>query len=332
MWLLASIAAHAASPWTLSAELGGEVHPDDPHGIVNVGATRNAFSVRWITDTLDVRWQPEGERGRAWVAGRVATFAAGMVISPWIDGAPALEQGFQGAYAGVEGGGVRYLPHGAYVGAQGHARWHTFYGEGALPVARLHGQSQAILGWWSPWLHAWSVTGVDLQRSPDGSVASVSPHARGQAELTVAWTVAPLLAVRAGWGEDQDVVTLTRLGGLNPYVVPVAGAGWAEWWVEDHAAVRAGAAVQTPRVDVDAWLDAAAFDGPPGAGTAVGLGAGPTVRWPSVDWTVQGGAVPWVPRQEGVARWAAYTLLTLPGTGGDGLSRATRRRSRRPGP
>lgn len=314
MWFLAFAAAHAASPWALSAELGGEVQPDDPHGIVNVGAVRDDLAIRWITDTLDVRWQPEGERGRAWVAGRVATFAAGMVISPWRDGALDREAAMQGAYAGVEGGGVRYLPQGAYVGAQGHARWHTFYGDAVRPPPRLHVQSQGILGWWRPWLNAWSVVGVDLQRSPDGAVASVSPHARGQAELTVPWTVAPLLAVRAGWGEGQDVVTLTRMGGLNPYVVPVAGAAWAEWWVEDHAAVRAGGAVQTERVDVDLWADAAVFDGPLASGTALGFGAGPTMRWPSVDVTAQGGVVPFVPRQEGVARWAAYLLVRLPGS------------------
>jgi len=270
--------AHA-DPWALSGELGGELNSDS-HGIANVTARRGDTSVAWITDTLDVRYAPEHNDGRAWVAGRLATFAAGMVISPWEDGELQPDQAMNGLYGGVEAGGIRYAAHGLYAGARGHVRWHTFYGgaDADRPVGRWHLQPQGITGWWSEWLHAWWVVGTDLQRSPEGEVASVSPHIRGQAELRPAWTVAPLLELRAGAGEGQDVVTLTRLGGLNPYVVPLAGAAWAEFWVEDYVAGRAGAVVQTEPVDVAVFVDAAAFQGPTGYGRALGIGAAPTWR------------------------------------------------------
>jgi len=102
------------------------------------------------------------------------------------------------------------------------------------------------------------------------------------------------------------------VGGLNPYVVPVAGAAWAEWWVEDYVAVRAGGEVHTPTVDVLLFTDVAAFDGPQGGGTAVGLGLAPTVQVGPVDVALAGGVVPWVERQDGVARWSSYVLVSGP--------------------
>lgn len=314
MLLFVTVVALAAEPWQVSGELGAEIHVDDSHGIANVAAVRGPWKLQWITDTLDVRYAPEGEQGRAWVGLRAATFAAGMVITPWVDGAPAPQLAMMGAYGGVEAGWIRYLPRGAYAGVMGFARWHGFYGDRAepLPLARLHAAPQGVLGWWSEPLHAWAVVGVDLQGRPDGAVASVAPHSRGQAVWAPGWVVAPRVELRAGWGEGQDVVTLSRVGGLNPYVVPVAGAAWAEWWVEDYVAVRAGGEVHTPTVDVLLFTDVAAFDGPQGGGTAVGLGLAPTVRVGPVDVALAGGVVPWVERQDGVARWSSYVLVSGP--------------------
>lgn len=55
----------------------------------------------------------------------------------------------------------------------------------------------------------------------------------------------PRFELRAGWARGQDRVLRTRLGGLNPYVVPLAGAAWAEWLVERYVAGRAGYALHT---------------------------------------------------------------------------------------
>jgi len=306
-----TIAMAAAAPWTVTGELGGEFNAD-PHGIANVAARRGPWSASWITDTLDLRYAPEHDDGRAWVAGRLATFAAGLVNSPWIDGEPAPERSLNGLYGGLEAGAVRYAPHGLYAGARAHARWHTFYGGNATvrPVGRWHLQPQGITGWWSPSLHAWGVVGVDLQRSPGGEVASLSPHVQGQLELRPKWVVAPLLAGWAGGAQGQDIVTLTRLGGLNPYVVPLAGAAWAEFWVEDYAAARAGAVLQTSPVDLALFVDAAAFQGPDAAGEAIGLGLAPTVRWRTMTVDVAGG---WAPVIAGPADRVPVSVYVLVG-------------------
>ena len=73
----------------------------------------------------------------------------------------------------------------------------------------------------------------------------------------------------AGVAEGTDDLTSTRLGGLNPYVVPLAGAFWGEFWVEDYAAARVGPRWQTERARLALLADLATFDGQQQAGVAV---------------------------------------------------------------
>ena len=306
MWAWMAAVAWA-TPWTLSAELGGEFNASS-HGIANVSLSRGPWKLSLITDTLDLRYTAEGDRGKTWVALRGAAFAAGMVISPWEDGGPVADPGMRGHYAAVLGGGVRYLPHGLYLGAQGWAAWHTFSGDAdPLPLGRFHVQPQALFGWWRPWLQAWGVAGLDLQWSPLGAVQTASPHARGEVVLSPDWVVAPVVEARAGWGADQDIVTRTRLGGLNPYVVPLAGAGWAEFWVEDYAALRLGVSGAWPGGRTALFADGAVFDGE----QAVGFGLSHRLTWRRrvVDGAV--GAAPFLERQEGVGAWSVYLLVGL---------------------
>lgn len=315
MWWLSTIAM--AAPWVVSGELGGEFNRD-PHGIVNVSATSGDWTAALITDTVDLRYAPSWDGGRAWAAARVATFAAGMVIGPWEDGQLRPERAMNSAYGGLEAGAVRYAAHGLYSGAQGHVRWHDFYGgpNPTLPPGRWHVQAQGITGWWRPFLHAWGVVGIDLQRSADATVRSASPHARGQFTVRPEWTLAPLLEGRAGTGWNQDIVTWTRLGGLNPYVVPLAGAAWAEFWVQSYGAARLGGVVQTEALDVAAFVDVAAFQGPQGNGDAVGLGVAPRWRIGRVTVDLAVGGAPRIVGLPGRVPVSVYTLVAWRGGGG----------------
>lgn len=87
------------------------------------------------------------------------------------------------------------------------------------------------------------------------SGGATAPHAQGSARIRPDWTVAPLVMAWGGVAEGQDFLTRSRMGGLNPYVIPLAGAGWAEWWVEDYGVLRAGPSAQLGAVRLEAVGD-----------------------------------------------------------------------------
>ena len=66
---------------------GGEVSATS-FGIADLGLRKGPLSLQLYTDTLELRYAPDLARGRYWVAARVEAFAAGLLISPWRDGAP----------------------------------------------------------------------------------------------------------------------------------------------------------------------------------------------------------------------------------------------------
>jgi hypothetical protein len=48
------------------------------------------------------------------------------------------------------------------------------------------------------------------------------------------------MSLHAGSAANVDDVTATRVGGLTPYAVPLAGAAWAEFHAEDYVAFQLG--------------------------------------------------------------------------------------------
>ena len=104
---------------------------------------------------------------------------------------------------------------------------------------------------------------------------------------------------------DQGPLTLTRLGGLNPYVVPLAGAAWAEFRVQNYAAARLGMTLSSTHVDGGLLVDAAAFEGRIEAGVAA-LVRGRLGRW-FAEATV--GWAPWLARQPGHPAVSGFVLL-----------------------
>jgi hypothetical protein len=324
--------------------LGGEFNAD-PHGAMDVGWRSGDWQAQLITDTIDVRWQPEHERGRSWLAARAEFGAAGLMISPWADGAPLPEAALTAFYAGTEGGHVRYLPRGFYAGLDGQARWWWFGGLGAtdraIPGGQMRGEAAGFVGWWSEHGQAWLRGGAHVapeaarigldsavyRRRPGDAIHAVQMLSTGDPVQPFVhlvartrhadWTLAPRAELRAGWSQGQDAVSRTRLGGLNPYVVPVAGAAWAEFWVDTYAATRLGPSVQAGAVRVDAVVDAAVWRSATDWGRtptvepvtrAVGFGLLSRVQPNRLYVDVDAGLAPWLRRQQGVA-WSVWSVV-----------------------
>ncbi len=283
--------------------LGSQVDAD-PHGIVDLGWRQGSWSVELLTDTVDARWSPSWERGRGWLGLRGQGYAGQMLISPWEDGAPAPERALVGLYGGVDGGAVTYLPAGLYVGAAGAVRLWGFGRRGAastapVPAPRPVGSAEAIVGWWRESAELAIRAGADI--SPLGP----APRVWSRFELRPPWVVAPWVLAHGIAAEGQDDLLTARVGGLNPYVIPVAGAAWAEWWVEDVAALRGGPRLQGELGSLAVVGDVAWFE----RSTVAGLGI--VSRWTPTPWFIElsVGYAPWIPRQADVGRSSLFVLI-----------------------
>jgi hypothetical protein len=310
---LATGSAHAAPvPWEGRAALGGELNADS-HGVVDLGVRRGPGSLQLFTDTIDARWAPELRHGRWWAALRIEALAAGLLISPWSNGAPDPTRSLFGSYVAPEAGYVCYLPAGFYAGVDGQIRAYFFQARRAtrIPVPGPLGvfSATAQFGRWTPSAAAWMRAGVDAEVGRGDELAGiaagrVSPRVVGEFTYSPGpregqwFALLPRFELRAGWARAQDRVLRTRLGGLNPYVVPLAGAAWAEWLVERYVAGRAGYALHTRWFEVAALVDAAIFDG----GKAVGFAFTGAWRYKRLFAEAAFGYAPWIERQEGVSR------------------------------
>jgi hypothetical protein len=307
-------AAAGWGPWEMRIAGGGELGATS-FGIFDLGLRKGPLSIQLLTDTLDLRYAPELRQGRAFVGLRAETFAAGLLISPWTDGAPDPARALYAAYLGLDGGYVRYLPAGLYAGVQGSARLYLFFAQsqttaavpGPTPVFTLEG----VLGHYTEVSHLWLRAGLD------GELTVAMPHVAVEATVRPDWALAPRVEVRGAWARNQDFITRTRLGGLNPYVVPLAGAAWAEFWVESYLALRAGpslkvrlpsrrgAETRDHSLELAVVSDVAGFDG------RTELGFGLLGRWRYGRYSLDAalGYAPWLHRQEGVWRVTGFLLF-----------------------
>lgn len=290
--------------WRVSA--GGQVDSDS-HGAVDFGLRTGPWSAELLTDTIELRWAPSTSWGRAWVAARGEAFAAGLFITPWTDGAPDPTRALTASYGGVDLGFVRYGPEGVWGGLQETARVYVFGAREEttidVPGPEFVSDTEVWAGLWRPELQVSGHLGARV------GATLFSPIAALDATWRPAWTVRPRVELHGGVSDRPDDVTRTRVGGLNPYVIPVAGAAWAEWWVQDYAAGRVGPElhVHPGKVVVDAGLfaDVAWFDGEhaEGFGGDVRLGLGRAFV------EVIPGYAPWIPRQDDVSRFSVWFTL-----------------------
>src|SRR4051812_35878039 len=90
----------SADGWQNHFAFGGEINAD-PHGVGDFGVRKGPFSIQLFTDTLELRYQPESPRGRWWLAARGEALAAGLMLSPWTDGAPDPRRALLASYGGL---------------------------------------------------------------------------------------------------------------------------------------------------------------------------------------------------------------------------------------
>lgn len=296
------------------AAVGGQLETQG-HGILDLGWRRGPTSIQLFTDTFDLRTRTEGAHGRTTVGLRAQTFAAGMWITPWSHGAPDLTRAQTGASLGPDLRVERWLWRGTYVAVEGSSRYLVFapLGDGTLELPDLwwtHGDLVAG-GWWNDGRLAIELTGgFDV-------TTRVAPYVSLVSRIHLDGNLVPLLEVRGAVASGQDDIVATRLGGLTPYHVPLAGAAWAEFWVEDYAMTRAGLQWRlgpfslAEVVDFGVWTfpkDTTLPD-PPSSQGAVGLGAigGLQANGWFVDMSV--GYAPGLPRQDEVRTVSVYLLV-----------------------
>lgn len=283
--------------------VGGQFDADS-HAIITVVRRQGPWTVGLYTDTVEARADVEGERGRSWAALRAEGFAAGLLISPWEDGAPAPEQALISGYLGADGGTVRYTGRGTWAGVDWRARSFWFLPTQTttieVPGWTNIGTVDLVGGWWSKAASIDMRLGLDLRQW-------LSPHA----SATARWTpqrrgLRPRVHAQVGWAHRQDRLTLTRLGGLNPYVIPLAGAAWAEFLVEDYAAVQAGPELAAGNIRLGVDGHAAVFE----ARSAWGLATRMAMTRGAHGIELVGGWAPTLLRQQGEAL-SVYLMWTF---------------------
>lgn len=300
--LVAGVASARADEWEWRAAAGAQIDSSS-HGVVDLGARKGPLSIQLLTDTLDVRYAPESAAGKWWLGARGEALVAGIMLAPWSDGAPDPARGRYASYSGVDAGWARYLPRSLYVGLAASARLYIYGATSetriALPGPTTLLTAETFIGRYTPELHVSARAGADLYGG------TLSPHVAAELIYRPQMALAPRLELRVGWARDQAEVARTRVGGENPYVVPLAGAGWGEWWAERYAASRIGFSWRGSFLELGAVVDAAALDQGIVTGVAA-LGRGWWRRWFA---EASLGYAPWIQRGPGVSRVSGWLLV-----------------------
>lgn len=235
-WILAT-AALADDGWSWRGRLGAQIDAGT-RGLSEFEFRRGDVTLALFTNALDVRWTPSTDRGRGWVGARLEPVLAGLFFARWTDGAPDPTRSVYASAFGADAGYVVYLPHGLYAGGQVLGQiWHLPWPEDSAvdaPVWQPRLLADGLFGYWSEPVHVWVRAGVD------GLAEGASPHVHLSLQTALPWPVRPTIGLRAGWADGATDIVKTRIGGVNPYEVPLAGAVWAEIWTESYAALRVG--------------------------------------------------------------------------------------------
>ena len=284
-----------------SALVGAEVSQES-YGILSAGLRSGRWSALYNTDALSVRYQRDSDRGKAWLQAKGHGGVAGMFPFAWTDGALDPSRSLFAFTGGIEGGAQRYLGHGWYTGGMARAEVWAFAANTDttldVPSPRPVFTTRLGGGYWSDAVSLDVGGGVLL----DGT--EWVPQADGVFRAHPEREFEPFIELRVGVSANATEISKARLGGLNPYVVPLAGAGWAEFRVANYAAARIGPAARIGRVYAAAFADLATFDGQ----AAYGVGA--TAAYTGGPWTMSmtGGVAPGLQRQQGEAIAGFATL------------------------
>ncbi len=271
-----ALPAHAAE---FRFGFGGHID-SAPAGILDLGLREGPLTVQLLTDTVDVRVTSVDSRGRVTLGLRAATFAAEMWHQPWTDGVPDPTQAQTASYFGPDAEVQRYLPLGFWLGASGWVRPHWFRprsdATSRVVADTMWTRAELEAGLWRDDGRLQGRVAVGVDHTATGGAA---PHATLTASAHLDGALTPTLGLRAGWADARDDITATRLGGLTPYGVPLAGAGWAEFWVEDYGVARGGLRATAGPFTVHAAVDVAAWTLPLDAGNGSAFGVEGRTRW-----------------------------------------------------
>lgn len=222
--------------------LGGGEFNADPHGIIEVGYRDELIQIEWLTNTLELKREMVTDSGRKWGAIRGEAVMAGLLPFPWVDGRPAPELGSDASLARVEFGSVKYYQWSMYAGGivQLGKEWFA-HGRDSLFRSELQNRfvthPQIILGRYTEELHAYLQIGNYLL---DIDTKAIQNYAQAHLYWKPKWRFAPTVESHAATSENLDALHRFRIGGLNPYVIPLAGAAWGEWWAEEFASLQLG--------------------------------------------------------------------------------------------
>ena len=282
----------------------------DVRPVLNLKYQAEEYAITILTDTLQLSRFWSINEHSTWFYIQGQGYQGHMTPYPWEDGAPALSKGFQTSYAGIEGGQLRTWKEQFYVGGEGIARYYWYRTDNENPLENRDNEFRLTFNTFA----AWNTTAASVRLVLGEDIVNtkqfeLQPHLYCTATYRPDWTFAPWLELRAGWGDNQDNISKMRLGGLNPYVVPFAGAGWGEWWVEDYLVSRVGSITQIPikklQMELGIHSDLGYFQNI----SAISFGQYTGVSYNDWKGIIHWGMAPWIERQDGVSFFSSYISI-----------------------
>lgn len=251
-------------PWTAQAgqwrwALGAQIDPAS-HGIIDLGYRDGGYSVELLTDTLDLRYRGRLEKGQWDIGLRAAVFGAELLFSPWQDNKPAPEDALRASYLGIDLSRAWWLGDGYYAALAAEYRLYQFgqWDESTRDIPKERGRLRTAVkvGRWHSELRAQFMAGYVRDGGFDGWWFEGKLSKPRGVGLGI-WN-----QTHFGWSHGLTRLSKFRLGGLNPYVIPFAGLGWAQFWVERYAVQRVGLGYKAHdgAFDLTAGLDLGVWD------------------------------------------------------------------------
>ena len=242
---------------------------------------------------------------------------AGLLPDYYVDGQRILNLGFSASYLSAAVHAQYRTADRLFLTFQSRARRWFFARTGStrsdfpLPKDTWVFEQQLDLTWWSfapdpstqdPHRPSWRLTGLGFglqanfhhrldapswgiadRNTPDRNLFFIRQWAA--IGIPIGTRVRLQLTERGGWGWSEDDLTRARIGGLNPYVVPIAGVPWAGFLAGRYLAGQAtlhfnvGGDIEVgPQFDVVTLRDIRRRD-EDAFGWAMGVGAFVDVRW-----------------------------------------------------
>lgn len=166
---------------------------------------------------------------------------------------------------------------------------------------------------------AWGARDPDAFERPDPRNDPGRLIFRVRQQIRAGWQVHPAvrtqLVEHAAFGVGEDDLTRDRIGGLNPYSVPLAGAPWAAFLSERHVAgLWSGHVRLLGDLEVGPLATAVVLQDPERTGAndaGVHWGVGGLADWRAGPWQVdlRGGWSPSVAERSGRAAWNVWASV-----------------------